>query len=1318
MKKFVRQDRCNVCESPNLQRLRQRSDGRWVLACSRCGMGVVEVRPEDLSTLYGDDYYFSEGSESGYSDYAFTSEHGTAWAAALIRALAPSGRVLDVGCADGHLLGKLLGSHECYGIEVNAAMAGRAKRGGVQVISRDVFDPQLPQRFAGFFDVISAVAVLEHVADLSSAVKALLAMLKPDGFCLFEVPLISESNSSDVWFHSSLEHIYYPTEKGLRFLFGEMLNLQLTGGEEIVKGYGSTYIGVFERPGGMAGPEFERLISVRPQHLSGQSEKTARLLLDVVHAAQTAPEQVGLLRSLRPVDINSPLIARLADLWSRDTAALQSLEERLTASENELQRSVGQCSSLDEQLQWHVGQIRSVEAELQRQVGEDRSLKETMAWQTDHSRSLEQELKRGKEAFEQQNLRALELANQNVLQQQHIADLEPVLEEARQRVSELGAALYRQCKEDDSIRENLHQQTAYSAELEVASAHAQEQISALWSKIGALELELATREKRIASMQRTRAWRAAELLVGAKRRALGLFRLAGILFNPAALGNNLSNLYLFLTASSKQRESWTKHFDPIFYRSNYADVAQSGIPVTLHYLLLGFREGRWPAFGSDAPDYLQRYPDVAELGINPLLHYIRFGSQEARRWIHDGSPSPMNAPLQPSLSTARVQHAHQGLVDNAWPADLPLVSVVIPCFNYGDYIEDALRSIERQTTSDLEVIVVEGGSTDGRTPGIIRSLEKRGKPNVRFVYRNERHLVGDNRNFGIAHARGRYVCCLDADDMLGPVYLEAAAFLLENYGFDIAYPSVQCFGDSTITWLVQEARFPEIADENRISTAAVFRKSAWAHAGGYRDWGIAESHVPEDWEFWVRLLGHGFRAKCIRTPLMFYRVHGKGLSKGSETRYAWHSTQIRAANPDLLASQGHGESPVLRPVEVRNSTLNLLRRSGGEEPKPGVLLALPYLLVGGAERLFFTLAKGVAGVGCMPVITTSIAVEAPLVGNSAPFESEFRFVYDLPTLFDNDQHQRDFFFYLLERRDVRALVLAGSEFVYHLLPEIRLRFPQIRVIDQLFNDRGHLANNRRYANLIDLTVVPSRTLADLLIQKHGEVSNRVAVIPHGIEIGAAGLPHDGPRAAASAFPPDFKGKFIVSFFGRFSPEKAPLHFVETAARLARQSDDYRFCMTGDGPERSDVLAEVDKNGLQDVMYAPGFVDNVKPLLEATDVVVLPSVLDGMPLIVLEAQALGKCVVASSIGSLPEVIEDGVSGFLCPPGMIAAFVQRIEALHSSSTLCSKISRAAQVSVQERFSAERMTALYLKALLLSTPLESTDTRNTTLSIGAKV
>src|SRR6185312_7230286 len=103
------------------------------------------------------------------------------------------------------------------------------------------------------------------------------------------------------------------------------------------------------------------------------------------------------------------------------------------------------------------------------------------------------------------------------------------------------------------------------------------------------------------------------------------------------------------------------------------------------------------------------------------------------------------------------------------------------------------------------------------------------------VFRTERHLAGDNRNFGIELGRGRYVCCLDADDLIRPTYLEIAVFLAERYGYDVVYPSVRCFGNSSTTWMLTDASFPEIALENQISTVALFRKSAWETVGGFRD---------------------------------------------------------------------------------------------------------------------------------------------------------------------------------------------------------------------------------------------------------------------------------------------------------------------------------------------------------------------------------------------------------------------------------------------------------------------------------------------------
>src|SRR5260370_16119187 len=176
------------------------------------------------------------------------------------------------------------------------------------------------------------------------------------------------------------------------------------------------------------------------------------------------------------------------------------------------------------------------------------------------------------------------------------------------------------------------------------------------------------------------------------------------------------------------------------------------------------------------------------------------------------------------------------VVNNYWPSDLPLLSIVIPCFNYGEYVESAVRSALAQTFPGVEVLVVDGGSTDQDTIVRLRELEAAKLPRVTFYFRNGRHRVGDNRNFGISRARGRYICCLDADDLLSPTFCEVALFLAEGYGYDVVYSSLRCFGESTEQWLLTDASFPKIAELNQISTTAIFRKADWAHAGGFRDW--------------------------------------------------------------------------------------------------------------------------------------------------------------------------------------------------------------------------------------------------------------------------------------------------------------------------------------------------------------------------------------------------------------------------------------------------------------------------------------------------
>ena len=512
-------------------------------------------------------------------------------------------------------------------------------------------------------------------------------------------------------------------------------------------------------------------------------------------------------------------------------------------------------------------------------------------------------------------------------------------------------------------------------------------------------------------------------------------RTALLILSPSQLARTARTLVLWrrLTRSLRAQAVWNKYFDASEYLRMYPDVAQAGVDPLFHFLLRGNEEYRNPSSGFDTRYYLGRYPDVQAAGINGLLHYALFGSPENRSLDRVRT-------LRPS-STGSPRY-----IDNDWRRDCPLVSIVIPCFNYGGFVEQAIRSALNQTFPDIEVIVVEGGSTDASTVAEVRRIESLGLPRTQFHYRSGRHLAGDNRNFGIALARGRYVCCLDADDLLDPIYIEVAVFLAEVFGYDLVHPSAQCFGDSDVRWLVTDASFPQILSENRVSTVALFRRGAWAHVGGIRDWGAGSEYIYEDWDFWIRLLGHGFRARSIREPLMLYRVHVNGIVAANQPILDEQRKQLREANDRLMTAFRGNQDANLR---VLDPYVNL---EPLDDPRESFLLALPSVTIGGAGKMLQTIGESIVAGGRRLIVITSLTRPESMPQDESCFKSITSQVYRLSGLFQQDAERGEFVRYLIRRYRVRTMMIAGCEFLYRQLPDLVREFPDLVVVDQIFSE--------------------------------------------------------------------------------------------------------------------------------------------------------------------------------------------------------------------------------------------------------------------------
>ncbi|MGZ6140468.1 MAG: glycosyltransferase family 4 protein [Myxococcaceae bacterium] len=193
----------------------------------------------------------------------------------------------------------------------------------------------------------------------------------------------------------------------------------------------------------------------------------------------------------------------------------------------------------------------------------------------------------------------------------------------------------------------------------------------------------------------------------------------------------------------------------------------------------------------------------------------------------------------------------------------------------------------------------------------------------------------------------------------------------------------------------------------------------------------------------------------------------------------------------------------------------------------------------------------------------------------------------------------------------------------------------------------------------------------------------VQLIPNGIALGR--MPSEAERTEARralALPP---GSLVVAYVGRLSPEKAP----EVLLRAARGTG-LRVLFAGDGPMRAGLEAEA---AGAEVRFL-GFVRDVGQVLAAADLLALPSRTEGLPMAVLEAMAAGLPVVASSVGSLPEVLGDG-AGWLVPPGDVAALRDALGRLGDPLERASVI-RTARARVEARYGAAAMARAYRERL----------------------
>jgi glycosyltransferase involved in cell wall biosynthesis len=157
--------------------------------------------------------------------------------------------------------------------------------------------------------------------------------------------------------------------------------------------------------------------------------------------------------------------------------------------------------------------------------------------------------------------------------------------------------------------------------------------------------------------------------------------------------------------------------------------------------------------------------------------------------------------------------------------------------------------------------------------------------------------------------------------------------------------------------------------------------------------------------------------------------------------------------------------------------------------------------------------------------------------------------------------------------------------------------------------------------------------------------------------------------------------------------------LDAAPVLAPRIPHLRIVLLGEGRERPQLERQTARLGVQEQVLFAGFRSDVQSWIQACDVIVNPSLTEGMPNAVLEAMALGTPVVATAVGGVPDMIEDGVSGLLVSPGDPSALARAVLDLFADSSKALRLARAAQIQIQKFSPAHQrrlLLDLYAKVL----------------------
>ena len=241
-----------------------------------------------------------------------------------------------------------------------------------------------------------------------------------------------------------------------------------------------------------------------------------------------------------------------------------------------------------------------------------------------------------------------------------------------------------------------------------------------------------------------------------------------------------------------------------------------------------------------------------------------------------------------------------------------MVSVIVPAYNMAAYLAETLDSILASTYTNIEVIVMDDGSTDN-SYDIAKSYAIKDKRIKAYTKKNGG--VSTARNAAISLAKGQYILPVDADNTIEPTFIEKAVETISSDpDIKVVAPTSDFFGDKTGIWKLPPFSLDLLARKNIMDNCALYRKEDWERVGGY----CPQIVTREDWAFWISILKDGGKVVILPEVYHHYRIRSTSKRVTNRNKKFQVIDKLNNLHPEFFERILHG------PLQHRRSLSKLM----------------------------------------------------------------------------------------------------------------------------------------------------------------------------------------------------------------------------------------------------------------------------------------------------------------------------------------------------------------------------------------------------------